>query len=216
MSDITQESYPEGYMVAHAGSQAIEDLVDFGKLKQQTQQKLQIAESETGEELSQISASAKEDADEFLRNFFIKFGMQKTLTSFQQEWFELRTKGELDKNQMPEIPKVYKENIELSNVLTQLQKEVDEARIIAEKSRSTYDKLRKQRDFQKINHRRVQQEKQKLNNDVGKLKKKYEDYQGQFEMLSTKYENAIKEKMLMKLEKDRLLAKVENLEANLG
>jgi len=59
---------------------------------------LQIAESETGEELSQISASAKEDADEFLRNFFIKFGMQKTLTSFQQEWFELRTKGELDKN----------------------------------------------------------------------------------------------------------------------
>jgi len=35
-------------------------------------------------------------------------------------------------------------------------------------------------------------------------------------MLSTKYENAIKEKMLMKLEKDRLLAKVENLEANLG
>ena len=56
---------------------------------------------------------------------------------------------------MPAIPKVYKENIELSNVLTSLQKEVDEARIIAEKSRSTYDKLRKQRDFQKINHRRV-------------------------------------------------------------
>lgn len=48
---------------------------------------------------------------------------------------------------MPEIPKVYRENIELSNILTQLQKEVDEARIIAEKSMSTYDKLMKQRDF---------------------------------------------------------------------
>jgi hypothetical protein len=57
---------------------------------------------------------------------------------------------------MPEIPKVYRENIELSNILTQLQKEVDEARVIAEKSMSTYDKLMKQRDFQKINHRRVQ------------------------------------------------------------
>ena len=56
---------------------------------------------------------------------------------------------------MPDIPKVYRENLELSNVLTALQKEVDEARIIAEKSRSTYDKLRKQKDFQKINHRRV-------------------------------------------------------------
>jgi len=73
--------------------------------------------------------------------------MKRTLDSFQQEWFELKTRGELDMDQMPEIPKVYKENIDLSNVLTQLQKEVDEARIIAEKSRSTYDKLRKQRDF---------------------------------------------------------------------
>ena len=119
-------------------------------------------------------------------------------------------------DQMPEIPKVYKENIELSNVLTQLQKEVDEARIIAEKSRSTYDKLRKQRDFQKINHRRVQQEKQKLNNDIGKLKNKYESFQDTFEALSNKYESAIKEKMLMKLEKDRLAAKVDNLESSLA
>lgn len=142
--------------------------------------------------------------------------MKKTLDSFQTEWFELKTKGELNLDLMPEIPQVYRENIELSNILTQLQKEVDEARIIAEKSRSTYDKLMKQRDFQKINHRRVQQEKQKLNGDIGKLKKKYEDYQGTYEQLSNKYENAIKEKMLMKLEKDRLKAKVDNLEANLA
>lgn len=95
------------------------------------------------DDCSQISTSRKEDADEFLRNFFIKFGMNRTMDSFQREWFEHQTKGDLDKNLMPEIPKVYKENIELSNVLTHLQTEVDEARIIAEKSRSTYDKLRK-------------------------------------------------------------------------
>lgn len=33
--------------------------------------------------------------------------------------------------------------------------------------------------------------------------------------MSNKYESAIKEKMLMKLEKDRLAAKVENLESSL-
>ena len=168
------------------------------------------------ERLSQIDTARSEAADEFLRNFFIKFGMKKTLDSFQQEWFELKTKDELDLDGMPDIPPVYKANIQLSNVLTQLQKEVDEARIIAEKSRSTYDKLTKQRDFQKINHRRVQQEKQKLNADIGKLKKKYEEYQTTYEQLSNKYESAVKEKMLMKLEKDRLIAKVENLEANLA
>ena len=107
------------------------------------------------ERVSEIGSSYQEECDEFLRNFFIKFGMKKTLDSFQSEWFELKTKNDLDTIEMPEIPSVYKENLDLSNVLTSLQKEVDEARIIAEKSRSTYDKLRKQRDFQKINHRRV-------------------------------------------------------------
>ena len=148
ISEVTRESYPEGYIVDQTGG-AIEDLVDFDKLKEQTENKLTIKESEQDpdEEQSQISASRAEDGDEFLRNFFIKFGMKKTLDSFQTEWFELKTRGELDLDQMPEIPAVYKANIELSNVLTQLQTEVDEARIIAEKSRSTYDKLRKQRDF---------------------------------------------------------------------
>ena len=47
------------------------------------------------------------------------------------------------------------------------------------------------------------------------LKKKYEDYQGTYEQLSTKYENAIKEKMLMKLERDRLASRVAGLGAQL-
>jgi hypothetical protein len=35
MSEITQESFPEGYMISHGGqAAAIEDLVDFEKLKQ--------------------------------------------------------------------------------------------------------------------------------------------------------------------------------------
>jgi len=70
--------------------------------------------------MSMISESHIEDCDEFLRNFFIKFGMKRTLDSFQQEWFELKTKGELDRSKMPDIPQVYKENIDLSNVLAAL------------------------------------------------------------------------------------------------
>jgi hypothetical protein len=33
MSEVTQESYPEGFVVSHAGT-AVEDLVDFDKLKE--------------------------------------------------------------------------------------------------------------------------------------------------------------------------------------
>lgn len=115
-----------------------------------------------------------EKADEFLRNFFIKFGMKKTLESFQTEWYELRAQGDLQSNQMPQIPAIYRKNQELSDELAVLQEELDEARIIAEKARSTYDKLRKQRDYQKINHRRVQQEKTKLNQDGGRNKATYQ------------------------------------------
>jgi hypothetical protein len=48
---------------------------------------------------------------------------------------------------MPNIPAIYTMNQELSDCLKDLQDELDEARIIAEKARSTYDKLRKQRDY---------------------------------------------------------------------
>jgi len=54
-----------------------------------------------------------------------------------------------------------------------------------------------------------------LNSDISKYKKSYEHNQEQFKTLSTNYETAVKEKMLMKLEKDRLLAKLDNLENNL-
>jgi hypothetical protein len=60
---------------------------------------------------SRVGFSQKqENADEFLRNFYIKFGMKKTLESFQTEWYELRAKGELNDQLMPEIPAIYKHN----------------------------------------------------------------------------------------------------------
>ena len=119
-----------------------------------------------GEASSEKKTEVDEKSDEFLRNFFIKFGMRKTLESFQQEWYELKANNQLNTSQLPDIPQIYRLNAELSDELAVLQEELDEARIIAEKARSTYDKLKKQKDFQKINHRRVQQEKQKLNQDA--------------------------------------------------
>ena len=67
-----------------------------------------------------ISSHKTEYSDEFLRNFFIKFGMKKTLDSFQQEWFELKAKGSLDMSRMPLLPEIYRVNAELSDELTAL------------------------------------------------------------------------------------------------
>ena len=53
-------------------------------------------------------------------------------------------------------------------------------------------------------------------NDAAKEQKKLEDLNGTFQGLSNKFESAVKEKMLMKLEKDRLKARVENLELSMN
>lgn len=57
----------------------------------------------------------------------------------------------------------------------------------------------------------MQQEKQKLNQDAQKNKLKQEALNKEFNELTAQYEAAVKEKMLMKLEKDRLIAKVDSL-----
>ena len=70
--------------------------------------------------MSMISDNRKECGDEFIKNFFIKFGMRKTLESFQQEWYELKANDKLDTSQLPEIPQIYRLNAELSDELAVL------------------------------------------------------------------------------------------------
>ena len=78
--------------------------------------------------------------------------------------------------------------------------------------RATFERLQKERDFHKIHHCRVQQEKLKLNKSLEGLKKTHEKYEDRYDGLSKKYERAMKEKMLLKLEKEKLVKNNANLE----
>ena len=66
-----------------------------------------------------------------------------------------------------------------------------------------------------MHHHRVQQEKKKLNQDIEKLKNLHKQYEAKYQELSTKYEAAMKEKMLLKLERDRLATKTDALQKSL-
>jgi len=66
-----------------------------------------------------------------------------------------------------------------------------------------------------MHHHRVQQEKKKLNNDIEKLKNLHKQYEAKYQELSGKYEAAMKEKMLLKLERDRLATKTDALQKSL-
>ena len=77
---------------------------------------------------------------------------------------------------------------------------------MSEKAKATYDKLLKERDFHKMHHQRVQRDKKKLNENIERLDSLQREYEKKYEELAEKYNFTMKEKMLIKIERDKLKA----------
>jgi len=154
--------------------------------------------------------------DDFIRNFFMKHNMRRSLDCFQTEWYELQTSGRLQSEDVQVLPDLYLQNRGLAEEVSLLRQELDRARQVADKAKATWDKFRKERDFHRMHHRRVVQEKNKLLVDLKRLKRHYEQYEPTLTELRHKYEVAMKEKMLMRLERDRFLARAESLQKQLA
>lgn len=80
VSEATQDFQQESI-------QAIDEIEDYEVLKDETNRQRVSLFSPKGQ---QRQDEDRERSDEFVRNFFIKFGMKKTLDKFQTEWHELR------------------------------------------------------------------------------------------------------------------------------
>mmetsp|Transcript_82801 Transcript_82801/g.146295 ORF Transcript_82801/g.146295 Transcript_82801/m.146295 type:complete len:593 (+) Transcript_82801:119-1897(+) len=154
--------------------------------------------------------------DDFFRNFLLKYGMKRSLDAFQTEWYELQQSGKFKDSELTVVPDVYTRNHGHQQEVILLREELQKARMVAAKAKDSWDKFRKERDFHRMHHRRVVQEKNKLIVDLKRLKKHYEQYEPTLTELRHKYEVAMKEKMLMRLERDRFLAKAESLQKQLS
>jgi WD40 repeat protein len=150
--------------------------------------------------------------DDFIRNFLIKLNMTRTLDVFNTEWYELTEQGKLNDEDVGVVADIYQRNAELDESVKRLRREVSKSHTIADKARGTWDKFRKERDFHRMHHRRVVQEKNILIRDMKRLKKHYQTFEPALLAMRAKYETAMKDKMLMKLEKDRAFTKVSALE----
>ena len=117
-----------------------------------------------------------EVVDDFIRNFLIKVGMTRTLDNFNSEWYELQAKGKLAEEYTSTVPDIYLRNQELDEKVVGLQRQLDKMREITARAQGTWDKFRKERDFHRMHHRRVVQEKEKLTSDLQRLRKHYLSY----------------------------------------
>jgi len=153
--------------------------------------------------------------DDFIRNFLVRLGMPKTLETFQAEWYELQTKGKLKQEDFSPVPDVYIRNQELREEVASLCNEKESAKLGEAKAKADLAVLNREILYHKIRHRRVQDDKIELSAKIAQMKDQTEEQEAKYKELAAKYENAMKEKMLIKLERDRLRNKSEQLEHTL-
>jgi len=153
--------------------------------------------------------------DDFIRNFLMKYNMKRSLDTFQTEWYEMQQSGKFKDSELQVVPDDYTRNQLLYEEVVLMRQELEKARVVAEKAKQTWDKFRKERDFHRMHHRRVVQEKNRLIIDLKRLKRHYEQYEPTLTELRHKYEVAMKEKMLMRLERDRHSSKADSLQKQL-
>ena len=96
-----------------------------------------------------------------------------------------------------------------------MRTELDSAKVIAEEAKSTWEKLRKERDYHKTHQDRVNGEKLEINEKIKEIKASYEDFEDRIEEVKKKLLDTTKEKALLKLEKDKLQKKAFTLQANI-
>ena len=156
--------------------------------------------------------------DDFIRNVLLKMQMGETLDMFQREWHRMQAEGKLSSGDMGTVPDIYLRNQQLDDQLKDMGAEIEKMKQISAAAKGTWDKFRKERDFHKMHHKRVVQEKNKLilpkcrrcdcsppsppppppplTPHTSSLQAHYEHYEPMLKMMQTKYEAAMKEKML--------------------
>eukprot|EP00397_Hematodinium_sp_SG-2012_P020052 GEMP01020637.1.p1 GENE.GEMP01020637.1~~GEMP01020637.1.p1 ORF type:complete len:567 (+),score=128.01 GEMP01020637.1:211-1911(+) len=207
--DLDSEGYDELPPLSDDGADE-EDLDNINKLLIETKVDGLTEEGAEREIVSRAQVSERPAVmDDFIRNFLAKHSMKRTLEAFQAEWYQMKPESE-------EVPDLYVKTQTMSSEISGLANRTRHAEALTEVARKSWDKFRKERDFHRMHHRRIVQEKEKILVDLKRLKRHYEQYEPTLTELRHKYEVAMKEKTLMRLERDRFMTKAESLQEQLN
>lgn len=188
-----------------------DDLNDFAALKTNTEKRKIAQQVADGDKRGVRVAEAYPKTvtqevviDDFIRNFMQKFKMEKTLNIFHQEWHELQKKGTFHDVQIGLITDSKNKNDKLRAKIEKMKVELKEANVIADQAKSTWEKLRKERDFHRTHQDRVNGEKVTIAQNIKRMRDLHEEYEEKIEEIQKKHLAVVKEKALIKLEKDKM------------
>ena len=154
----------------------------------------------------------KERIDVFIKNYLMKFSMEKSLKVFEQEFYERLSKNEISLEKIGTVPEVYIKSEQIQKQIGNFQKDLDAAKIYSEKANSKFLKLRKAKEAEKIRHRRVQQEKQQLIKKIDEMKKIYKQDNDIYKELSKKYGEVTVKSAIFDTQISAMKLKIENLD----
>ncbi|XP_017802386.1 sperm-associated antigen 16 protein isoform X1 [Papio anubis] len=186
-----------------------EDLAKAIQMAQEQATDTEILERKT---VLPSKPAVPEVIEDFLCNFLIKMGMTRTLDCFQSEWYELIQKGVTELRTVGNVPDVYTQLMLLENENKNLKKDLKHYKQAADKAREDLLKIQKERDFHRMHHKRIVQEKNKLINDLKGLKLHYASYEPTIRVLHEKHHTLLKEKMLTSLERDKVVGQISGLQ----
>ncbi|KFQ62752.1 Sperm-associated antigen 16 protein, partial [Pelecanus crispus] len=211
ITDDSKEDYQYEEVPADDEFSLQEDDEDLSKALQTIQEQAEDAQILALQSVltSEKSVSEIPEAmDDFFCNFLVRLGMSRTLDCFQTEWYELIERGVFTAKDTGLVPTVYTHNQQLEAENMRLRKDLENYKHAANKAKEAFLKMQKERDFHRMHHKRVVQEKNRLICDIKRLKAHYASYEPVLKQLTEKYQTTLRQKMLTSLERDRAVGQV--------
>ncbi|XP_023076137.1 sperm-associated antigen 16 protein isoform X3 [Piliocolobus tephrosceles] len=141
-----------------------------------------------------------------------QFRWPKNRLQILKFWYELIQKGVTELRTVGNVPDVYTQIMLLENENKNLKKDLKHYKQAADKAREDLLKIQKERDFHRMHHKRIVQEKNKLISDLKGLKLHYASYEPIIRVLHEKHHTLLKEKMLTSLERDKVVGQISGLQ----
>lgn len=144
--------------------------------------------------------------DDFVRNLLGRFGLSRTLRSFESEWYDSAQKQMVQGLQIADLPDALKHHQLLQR---ELQKASSETERLSEEVLDVakgFMMLQREKDFHQLQYRQDFNQKTMLLEDISLLKKHIAPYELALQQIENKHQAALKQKMLISIEKDRIQA----------
>ncbi|KAK2888610.1 sperm-associated antigen 16 protein [Channa argus] len=159
----------------------------------------------------QVILNIPEVVDDFLRNFLRRTGLTQTLITFEAEW-----NGQAQnllretlvtvtaKTGISFIPDALTHRQLLKSKLDTVHRETDVLRGDVLIAGERLLRMQRERDFHRLQYRQVAEVKNRLIEDFKQLKKLLNSFEPTLRQLDNKYQTAVRQKMLLIIEKDKV------------